>query len=60
MIEIQSAQELVDALENGGDRLVIVDFYSPGCGGCKSLHPKVLSLLVYFIMIILVVLSYLL
>lgn len=42
MIKIQSAQELVDALGNGGDRLVILDFYSPGCGGCKSLHPKVL------------------
>lgn len=48
MIEIQSAQELVDALRNGGDRLVILDFYSPGCGGCKSLHPKVLLLLVFF------------
>lgn len=48
MIEIQSAQELVDALRNGGDRLVILDFYSPVCGGCKSLHPKVLLLLVFF------------
>ncbi|KDO55535.1 hypothetical protein CISIN_1g023089mg [Citrus sinensis] len=44
MIEIQSAQELVDALRNGGDRLVILDFYSPGCGGCKSLHPKICQL----------------
>lgn len=41
MIEIRSAQQLVDTLSNAGDRLVIVDFYSPGCGGCKSLHPKV-------------------
>uniref|UniRef100_A0A7C8Z171 Thioredoxin domain-containing protein n=2 Tax=Opuntia streptacantha TaxID=393608 RepID=A0A7C8Z171_OPUST len=41
MVEINSAQELVDALKNAGDRLVIVDFYSPGCGGCKSLHPKI-------------------
>lgn len=41
MIEINSAQELVDTLSNSGDRLVIVEFYSPGCGGCKSLHPKV-------------------
>lgn len=41
MIEIHSAQELVDTLANAGDRLVIVDFYSPGCGGCKALHPKV-------------------
>ncbi|KAL0421895.1 UNVERIFIED_CONTAM: hypothetical protein Slati_3212400 [Sesamum latifolium] len=28
MIEINSAQELVDSLLNAGDRLVIVDFYS--------------------------------
>lgn len=44
MIEINSAQELVDYLSNAGDRLVIVDFFSPGCGGCKSLHPKVKNL----------------
>ncbi|KAK1284684.1 hypothetical protein QJS10_CPB21g00596 [Acorus calamus] len=41
MVEVNSAQELVDSLTNAGDRLVIVDFYSPGCGGCKSLHPKI-------------------
>ncbi|KAK4427919.1 Thioredoxin-like 1-2, chloroplastic [Sesamum alatum] len=44
MIEINSAQELVDSLLNAGDRLVIVDFYSPGCGGCKALHPKICQL----------------
>lgn len=44
MEEIHSAQELVDALKNAGDKLVIVDFYSPGCGGCKSLHPKICQL----------------
>nr|GMD07667.1 thioredoxin-like 1-2, chloroplastic [Ipomoea batatas] len=44
MIEIHSAQELVDTLANAGDRLVIVDFYSPGCGGCKALHPKICQL----------------
>lgn len=43
MIEIHSAQELVDALLNGGDRLIVVDFYSPGCGGCRALHPKVIK-----------------
>ncbi|PKU63585.1 thioredoxin-like 1-2, chloroplastic [Dendrobium catenatum] len=41
MKEITSAQDLVDSLIHAGDRLVIVDFYSPGCGGCKSLHPKI-------------------
>ncbi|CAJ1975300.1 unnamed protein product [Sphenostylis stenocarpa] len=41
MIEIHSAQELVHALLNAGDSLVVVDFYSPGCGGCKALHPKI-------------------
>ncbi|KAJ4712938.1 thioredoxin-like 1-1, chloroplastic [Melia azedarach] len=44
MIEIHSAQELVDALLNGGDRLIVVDFYSPGCGGCRALHPKICQL----------------
>lgn len=41
MVEIHSAQELVHSLLNAGDALVVVDFYSPGCGGCKALHPKV-------------------
>ncbi|OVA12193.1 Thioredoxin [Macleaya cordata] len=41
MIEINSAQVLVDSLLNAGDKLVIIDFYSPGCGGCKALHPKI-------------------
>lgn len=44
MVEIHSAQELVDSLKNAGDRLVVVDFYSPGCGGCRALHPKVYSI----------------
>lgn len=41
MVEIHSAKELADSLLNAGDRLVIIDFYSPGCGGCRTLHPKV-------------------
>ncbi|KAK4354312.1 hypothetical protein RND71_026506 [Anisodus tanguticus] len=36
--------KLVDSLSNAGDRLVIIDFYSPGCGGCKALHPKICQL----------------
>ncbi|KAJ6840434.1 thioredoxin-like 1-2, chloroplastic [Iris pallida] len=41
MKEISSAQDFVDSLSNAGDKLVIVDFFSPGCGGCKALHPKI-------------------
>ncbi|KAG6412283.1 hypothetical protein SASPL_124957 [Salvia splendens] len=41
MIEIESAQELVDSLLNGGGRLIVLDFYSPVCGGCRTLHPKI-------------------
>lgn len=41
MIEIQSAQQLVHLLLNAEDKLVVLDFYSPACGGCKTLHPKV-------------------
>lgn len=42
MREVTSAQDFVDSLLNAGDKLVIVDFFSPGCGGCKALHPKVI------------------
>ncbi|XP_030452961.2 thioredoxin-like 1-1, chloroplastic [Syzygium oleosum] len=41
MKEVKGAQDLVDSLLNAGDKLVIVDFFSPGCGGCKALHPKI-------------------
>jgi len=41
MKEVTSAQDLVESLLNAGDKLVVVDFFSPGCGGCKALHPKV-------------------
>ncbi|XP_076904324.1 thioredoxin-like 1-2, chloroplastic [Bidens hawaiensis] len=44
MIEINSGQELVHTLSNSGDRFVILQFYSPGCGGCKALHPKICQL----------------
>ncbi|KAJ8762759.1 hypothetical protein K2173_017574 [Erythroxylum novogranatense] len=44
MKEVNSAQDLVDSLLNAGDKLVVVDFFSPGCGGCKALHPKVCQL----------------
>ncbi|KAJ0979139.1 hypothetical protein J5N97_014613 [Dioscorea zingiberensis] len=41
MKDVHSAHDLVDSLINAGNKLVIVDFYSPGCGGCKALHPKI-------------------
>lgn len=41
MREVASAQDFVDSLLNAGDKLVVVDFFSPGCGGCKALHPKI-------------------
>lgn len=44
MKEVTSAQELVDSLSNAGDKLLVVDFFSPGCGGCKALHPKICQL----------------
>ncbi|XP_055800990.1 thioredoxin-like 1-1, chloroplastic [Solanum dulcamara] len=44
MKEVTSAQDLVDSLLNAGDKLVVVDFFSPGCGGCKALHPKLCQL----------------
>ena len=44
MREVTSAEDLVNSLLNAGDKLVIVDFFSPGCGGCKALHPKICQL----------------
>lgn len=44
MKEVMGAQHLVDSLLSSGDKLVVVDFFSPGCGGCKALHPKICQL----------------
>ncbi|XP_078437602.1 thioredoxin-like 1-2, chloroplastic isoform X2 [Wolffia australiana] len=41
MKEIESAEDLVESLTGAGDKLVIVDFFSPGCAGCRALHPKI-------------------
>ncbi|CAN6834417.1 unnamed protein product [Brassica oleracea] len=41
MKSVTSPQDLVDSLLNAGDKLVVVDFFSPGCGGCKALYPKI-------------------
>ncbi|XP_068307989.1 thioredoxin-like 1-1, chloroplastic isoform X1 [Pyrus communis] len=41
---VASAEDLVESLSNAGDKLVVVDFFSPGCGGCKALHPKICQL----------------
>ncbi|KAL7615326.1 hypothetical protein Lser_V15G06532 [Lactuca serriola] len=44
MKEVTGAEDLVNTLLNAGDKLVIVDFFSPGCGGCRALHPKICQL----------------
>ncbi|MCD7449369.1 hypothetical protein HAX54_051800 [Datura stramonium] len=44
MKEVTGAQDLVDSLLNAGDKLVVVNFFSPGCGGCKALYPKIYQL----------------
>ncbi|KAJ4969715.1 hypothetical protein NE237_002814 [Protea cynaroides] len=44
MKEVTCAQDLVDSLSSAGDKLVVVDFFSPGCGGCRALHPKICQL----------------
>ncbi|XP_017412840.1 thioredoxin-like 1-1, chloroplastic [Vigna angularis] len=41
MKEVTFAQDLVESLLNAEDKLVVVDFFSPGCGGCKSFNPKI-------------------
>lgn len=41
MIDIHSTKELLDALSQAGDRLVIVEFYGTWCASCRALFPKV-------------------
>ncbi|KAI4319692.1 hypothetical protein MLD38_033263 [Melastoma candidum] len=41
MKEVTGAEDLVESLLSAGDKLVVVHFYSPSCGGCKALHPKI-------------------
>ncbi|KAK8550307.1 hypothetical protein V6N13_118827 [Hibiscus sabdariffa] len=40
MIDIHSTEEFLSALNDAGDRLVIVDFYGTWCASCKALFPK--------------------
>lgn len=40
MVDIHSTQELLSALAQAGDRLVIVEFYGTWCASCKALFPK--------------------
>ncbi|CAH9066149.1 unnamed protein product [Cuscuta europaea] len=40
MIDIHSTKEFLDALNQAGDRLVIVEFYGTWCASCRALFPK--------------------
>eukprot|EP00252_Welwitschia_mirabilis_P027908 TRINITY_DN9791_c0_g1_i3.p1 TRINITY_DN9791_c0_g1~~TRINITY_DN9791_c0_g1_i3.p1 ORF type:complete len:195 (-),score=39.48 TRINITY_DN9791_c0_g1_i3:824-1408(-) len=44
MRHVNSAQELVDTVLSAGDKLVVVNYFSPGCGACRALHPKICQL----------------
>jgi len=44
MRDVTSTQDLVDSLRYAGDKLVVVSFFSPGCGACRALHPKICQL----------------
>ncbi|PNW84767.1 hypothetical protein CHLRE_03g157800v5 [Chlamydomonas reinhardtii] len=45
MRDINSIQELVDALSDAGDRLVIVEFYAQWCNACRALFPKICKIM---------------
>jgi|LakMenEpi03Aug12_release.lakeMendotaPanAssembly.Ray.scaffolds.fasta_scaffold1637032_1 thioredoxin 1 len=36
---IQITQENINEILNESEKIVILDFYSPGCGPCESLQP---------------------
>eukprot|EP00249_Psilotum_nudum_P008893 c21577_g1_i1 orf=342-1022(-) len=40
MRDINSTHEFLDCLNSAGEKLVVVEFFSPWCGTCKSLYPK--------------------
>lgn len=45
MIDIHSTQELLNALSEAGDRLVLVEFYGTWCASCRALFPKVVFII---------------
>lgn len=40
VVDIASAEELNEALEQAGDKLVVVDYSTSWCGPCKIIAPK--------------------
>eukprot|EP00803_Ostreobium_quekettii_P003226 evm.model.scf_1010.2 EVM.evm.TU.scf_1010.2 scf_1010:3116-4680(+) len=44
MIEVSSPREFVKAMNDAGDRLVVVKFYARQCNSCRAVFPKVCKL----------------
>lgn len=39
--EVNGSDDLKAQLANAGDKLVVIDLYSPGCPACQQIGPKV-------------------